>query len=371
VAGAALGCSSTSRAGRAAPAVTEPACQPRPVADRAGEVVIAGLPGVTDAADPTIGEVLDHHVGGVFITGSNVRSSVQAGDLVEAIRTRAGRPLVVATDDESGRVSTFAGLVGDSPSPRRLAAQRSPGQVRETARALGRELSAVGVGVDLAPVADVDGGPSSGLIGDRSFSADAATASRYATAFAQGLADAGVVATAKHFPGQGRARGDTHLRLTTIDATLAQLQGSDLVPFGDLIRAGIPVVMLSHAAYSALDPDLPASLSPAAYRLLRHMGFQGVAMTDSVAMGAVNLRWDYEVAAVKAIAAGADAILVTDGHQARRLQAALIAAVAMKELSEDRLDEAASRVVALAGGDPASVTCRRVTLPRLETAAVP
>ncbi len=93
------------------------------------------------------------------------------------------------------------------------------------------------------------------------------------------------------------------------------------MPFAELIDAGVPVVMLDHIAYASLDPDLPASLSPRAYELLREMGFEGVAITDSVGMGAVNLLWSFPESAVMAVAAGADAVLTTDGSQARGMRA--------------------------------------------------
>lgn len=370
LAAAAVGCD-TARSDNAKPAPpppsTRPACRPAPVSERAARVVVAGLPEVTAPSDPVVRELTGLQVGGVFITDSNVQSVAQVGELVATIRREAGRPLVVATDEESGRVSTFAAALGAGPS-RRLATQRSPAEVRELARGLGAQLASIGINVDLAPVVDVDGGPWSGLIGDRSFSGDPAVAARYGLAFAQGLNDARVVPVAKHFPGQGRAGGDTHTALSTVDTPLEELRSTDLVPFEHLVDAGVPVVMLSHAAYTALDPDVPASLSPRAYQLLRDLGFTGVAMTDAVGMGAVNVRWDYEAAAVKAVAAGADALLVTDGKQARRMRDALIAAVQMRELDEARLDEAATRVTVLAGGDPMSLTCRTAILPELTSA---
>ena len=142
--------------------------------------------------------------------------------------------------------------------------------------------------MDLAPVADLDDGPSSGVIGDRSFSADPTVAANYAYAYAAGLADGGILPVAKHFPGQGRSSEDIHFRAASVTVTLDALQSSDLRPFDALIRAGIPAVMMNHLRYSSLDPNLPASLSPRAYQLLRGLGFRGAAITDSVGMAAVN-----------------------------------------------------------------------------------
>jgi beta-N-acetylhexosaminidase len=276
----------------------------------------------------------------------------------------------MSTDEESGRVAVTREIVGAGPSPRRLARQRTPEQVREFATEIGTRLKEVGVDRDLAPLLDLDDGPSGGIVGDRSFSADPQKAAEYGIAFSQGLTDAGVTPTVKHFPGQGRSRTDTHAEGAVVDATVEELRTTDLLPFQKAIDAGIPVVMLNHLGYSALDADLPASLSPKAYALLREMGFEGVAMTDSLGMGAVNLRWDFPEAAVRAIEAGADVALATDGNQAQRMRDALVEAVKTGRLPEERLSEAAARATALAGGDARALTCLDVTIPKLSASTV-
>jgi beta-N-acetylhexosaminidase len=283
---------------------------------------------------------------------------------VSDIKARAGRPLVIATGEESGRVSTFRDVIGRTPTARTLAARPAPA-VEAVARDVGSKLAAIGVTLDLAPVVDLDGGPAGGLIGDRSFSADPTRTGTYGLAWARGLAAAHVTPTAKHFPGHGRAAGDSHLELLKVTAPLAELEASDVKPFAQLIGAGVPVVMLDHVAYTAFDPDLPASLAPAAYQFLRKLGFTGVAITDSVGMGAVNLRWGFGEAAVRAVAAGADAILTTDGTQAPVMRDAIVAAVKAGRIPEARLNEAAGRVVALAGGDARPLTCTSPKLPTL------
>jgi beta-N-acetylhexosaminidase len=344
-------------------------CAPAPLEQRAAQVLVVGLPGATVSSDAMVDEILDVGVGGVLITTPNVKSSAQIGQFVSDVRALAGRPIVMTAGEESGRVATFRDVLGSTPSARSLAASRSPDEVRAVAEEVGLGLAALGIDLDLAPVVDLDEGPPAGTIGDRSFSADPATASAYGLAWAQGLAAAGVRPTAKHFPGHGRVTGDSHIELPTVDASLEELEQSDLVPFAELIDAGVPVVMLDHIAYTVFDPDLPASLSPKAYELLREMGFEGVAMTDSVGMGAVNLLYSFPEAAVLAVAAGADAVLTTDGSQARAMRDALVEAVASGELPEARLDEAAARMVALAGGDPLATTCRSVDLPQLDAFA--
>ncbi len=345
------------------------ACEPAPLEQRAGQVLVVGLPGATVSSDPIVDEVLDVGVGGVLVTEPNVESSPQVAQLVSDLRARAGRPLVVATDEESGRVSTFRELFGPGPSARSLARTRSPAEVRAVAQQLGSDLAALGIDVDLAPVVDLDAGPANGVIGDRSFSADPDTAAAYGLAWAEGLTASGVRPTAKHFPGHGRVTEDSHFELVTVDVSVEELSATDLRPFAALIDAGVPLVMLEHVAYAAFDPGLPASLAPGAYQLLRDMGFEGVAITDSVGMGAVNLHWSFPEAAVMAVAAGADAVLTTDGTQARAMRDALVDAVRSGRLDEERLDEAAGRMVALAEGDTEALVCRAVTIPGMSVAA--
>ena len=344
---------------------TAPACTPAPLARRAAATLIVGIPGVTSADDALGQQVVDLGVGGLFLSEPNVSSQAQLTALTAGLRARAGRPLLVSTDEESGRVAVTREIVGGGPSPRRLAREQTPAQVRAYARGIGERLASVGVDLDLAPLLDLDATAPRGVIGDRSFSADPAVATAYGLAFAAGLVDAGVQPTMKHFPGQGRSTTDTHKLGAVVPTSLAELQKTDLAPFQAAIDAGAPVVMLNHLGYDALDPDLPASLSPKAYALLRSMGFTGVAMTDSVGMGAVNLRFDFDKAAVRAVSAGVDAVLATDGNQALRMRDALVAAVADGSLPEARLSEAAARVTALAGGDPMAMSCLAMTTPTL------
>ena len=361
------------RAGARTPTPTPtPACVPAPLEQRAAATLVVGLPDVRTATEPLAREVVALGVGGVFLSESNVGTAQQVAALSAGLRAAAGRPLLVSTDEESGRVALMRGVVGAGPSPRRMAQRDTPEAVRQRAAATGTALASVGVDLDLAPVLDLDDGPAGGVIGDRSFSADPATAADYGLAYARGLTDAGVRPTMKHFPGHGRSTVDSHARSALVTAGLDELAATDLLPFQRAIDAGAPVIMLNHLQYAALDPDRPASLSPRAYALLRDMGFEGVAMTDSVGMGAVNLRWDFPAAAVEAVAAGADAVLTTDGRHAVRMRDALVEAVRTGRLPEQRLSEAAARVTALAGGDPVAVSCVDVARPTLAVpAAVP
>lgn len=339
------------------PTPTAAPCVPAPLDTRAGAVLMVGLPGVVSADEPTAVQVTDLGVSGFFLAASNVRTADQVRDLVAGLRARSPRPVVVSTDAESGRVSVLRAVIGGGPSPRRLARQRTPDEVQEFAAELGGRLHDLGIDLDLAPVLDLDDGPSNGIIGDRSFSTDAETVVTYASAFQAGLGKAGVTSAVKHFPGQGRSGADTHIRPAVVDTPVSELTRRDLVPFQRLISAGTPVVMMNHLDYTALDANVPASLSPKAYALLRSMGFDGAAITDSLGMGAVNTRWDFPEAAVRAIVAGADAAFATDGRQALRMRNALVAAVRSGRLPEARLNEAATRMARLTKADVKTLTC--------------
>lgn len=334
-----------------------PECVSGSLRARAAQVLVVGLPGVTSASEPLATEVVELGVGGVFINDSNVFDAIQVRALSDGLRAASRFPLLVTTDEEAGRVSSFRTLMGATSSPRTLAATRSPAQVRTYAAGFGADLAGLGMNADLAPVADLDDGLSSGVIGDRSFSADPMIAGEYAEAFANGLTDAGLLPVAKHFPGHGATLDDVHKRGVTVATPLEELLATDVMPFVGLIEAGVPIVMMGHPTYLALDPKFPASMSPAAYDLLRNLGFQGVAMTDSIGMGAIHRRWDFPEAAAKAVAAGADAVLATDGRQATVMVDAIVKAVRKGTLDEGRLDEAVARMLTLKGVDPAVLTC--------------
>jgi beta-N-acetylhexosaminidase len=351
------------------PLEPETSCLSAPLRQRAAQTLVVGIPDATTIDAPVVADVLELGVGGVFINDGNVVSAEQITTLISGMRARSVVDLLVTTDEEAGRVSTFRQIVGATSSPRTLAAHSSSEDVRTFARDLGGGLAALGLTSDLAPVADLDGGPAQGTIGDRAFSADPMVTAEYAQAFAAGLSDAGLIPVAKHFPGLGGAGGDVHRRSATVTTPLEQMLSTDVLPFVALVDAGIPVVMLSHASYEALDPRRPASLSPAAYALLRDLGFTGVAMTDSLGMGAIHRRWDFPEAAVLAVRAGADAVLATDGRQAAAMVAAIVAAVEDGTLPEQRLDEAVARMLALKGIDPQTLTCAPpVAVPAMDDA---
>jgi beta-N-acetylhexosaminidase len=292
----------------------------------------------------------DAPVGGLFLGGT--ADGIFAGAGVPAVVAAAGVPPLVAVDEEGGRVQRIDALFGSIPSARRQAATLTPGQVRELAASRGARMRELGVTVDFAPVVDVSTQADRQVIGNRSYGATAAEVVAYAGAFADGLRDAGILPTLKHFPGHGRAVGDSH-RSVTVSPPLGDLRQVDLVPYTALLPAGPAAVMVGHLDVPGLtEAGVPTSLSPATYRLLREeVGFDGVAVTDALEMQAVTKRFTVREAARRSIEAGADMPLVSVVHFAGLLDH-LEAAVAAGQLAPARVDDALRRVLAAKGCVP-------------------
>ena len=283
----------------------------------------------------------------LILFDGNIGTAAELRTLTGEAACAAAGPLLVAVDQELGPVARLRGLVTPLPTTAE-AREMTPLELELTGQLLGDEMLALGVNVDLAPVLDVVAGSSPALSG-RHLGGDPEVVAELGTAFWRGLEQAGVVAVPKHFPGHGRAVTDPHAEAAYVDAPLAELEAVDFVPFEAVFAAGARAVMVGHPIYAALDPSLPASLSPGVLTLLREgFGFTGVAMTDSLSMAGVAEGHDPGELAVAALAAGEDLLLMIDPAVVEATVAAIVAAVATGDLTLDRLQEAASRVRALA-----------------------
>lgn len=250
-------------------------------------------------------QIRDGHVGGIFLTQRNVAGKTAAeiaGEIgsLQSIRRVAGLPpLVVTADQEGGQVSHLSPPLPKPPALSTLAAL-PPDQQHDAARKIGAEqgaaLKAVGVTMDLAPVVDLTPAQASGAldfytrIATRSISRDPEVVARIAAGFSEGLLASGITPTAKHFPGLGRVAVDTHLFGTSLDATPADLAASDWIPFRAVLDIPGAAVMLSHVALQSVDAGVPVSRSKRVVAgLLRgQWGFDGIAITDDLTMGAVQ-----------------------------------------------------------------------------------
>jgi beta-N-acetylhexosaminidase len=312
--------------------------------------------GVTGAADATA--VVDqHHVGGIMIGSWTDLSMLNDGTIPALAGTSAPLPPAVSVDEEGGRVSRLKSIIGVQSSPRVLAQNNTPAQVRDIASARGQAMRNLGITVDFAPVVDVTTESDDEVIGDRSFGSDPAQVAQYAGAYAQGLRDAGVLPVLKHFPGHGSASGDSHVG-GVVTPPIGDLQTSDLIPYRSLTTQAPVAVMVGHMQVPGLTGDLPASLSPAAYALLRSGGyggppFNGIVYTDDLSsMGAINQRYGVAEAVLRSLQAGADvALWITTGEVPAVLDR-LESAVNAGELDMKRVDGSVLRISGTKGPSP-------------------
>lgn len=329
-----------------------------PLEEVAGLVIVARFKG-TSAADLTA-LIETYHVGGVSLPPSSTLSTSQVESLIaaaQAAQDAEGRdwPFIVAADQEGGTVAHLGDLLPDMPSFMAAGAAKDKSAVEYAFAGVGRDMAALGFTWNFAPVADMTIGLADPVIRTRSPGSDPQEAGEAAIAAADGLLDAGIIPAVKHFPGHGGVTVDSHKGTPLTNESIASLERTDLVPFQMAIDAGAPVIMMAHVVVSDWG-DLPATINPEAYAYLRdEMGFTGIAITDSMGMGALNsYGWSGTLVA-KAVAAGADLVLMpvsnSDAHYS------IVHAVEAGWLPRERLDEAASRVVALmryqAGLDPA------------------
>ena len=310
-----------------------------------------------DGTDPAATARLVHEmqIGGIFVGGT--ATALLTGQALRGVQAASRLPLAVAVDDEGGRVQRVDGLDGDLPSARTLASTTGTAEVQQIARNRGRVLAASGITMNFAPDVDVSDQAAGAVIGDRSFSSDADTVTGYAAAYAQGEHEAGIFTVLKHFPGHGRADGDSHRsRVTT--PPLDQLKASDLTPYTGLLRPGGPLadpaltgVMVGHLDVPGLTADLPSSLTPATYQLLRQdYQFDGLTITDDLgAMKAISDELALPEAVQRALAAGADMALWTSGDPVTPVLDGLERALGSGALDAKANDTAVERALAAKG----------------------
>ena len=322
-------------------------------AQLAGQVIVGRYYGTSpeEAADL----VSDLHLAGVSIGGDNIVDEAQVRATTAAVaRAHAsdGRdfPAVIGVDQEGGVVAHLDGVATTFPpfqeAGNAVAAEPKRGRtvVRNAAAATGMELRMMGFTWVFAPVADVTIGAADPIIGSRSASEDPKTAAAAVGAAVPGYVSSGLVSTTKHFPGHGSATADSHEVLPVIHESLETLRERDLLPFEAAVDAGAPAIMVGHLDVPAIAPGVPTSLAPEAYELLRdELGFDGVAITDSMGMGAVNRPGTKP--AVDALNAGADLVLMP--ADTRSTHATVTEAIQSGEIPRERIEEAAARVVAL------------------------
>jgi len=306
--------------------------------------------------------IRERNIGGVLLFGYNMKSEAQTKALTGALqelsmKTGPAIPLFVAVDQEGGEVSS-APWVSRQPAAAQVGARGDPAQAREVAEQMGRELLRAGVNTDLAPVVDTGFGAA---IGTRSFGEDPKLVAEMGVASVEGFESAGVVSAAKHFPNHGPATSDSHVNLPVVDHDRRKLRSYDLPPFEAAINAGVPMVMVGHLLYPAVDPERPASLSSEAIGILRgELGFDGVVVTDDLAMAGATGGGPPTRAAVEAVEAGADLLLISSPPQQQAdAYDAVVEAVESGEIPRERVEASVERVLRVKEDYPLSDTGAR------------
>ena len=307
---------------------------------------LTGVDTVIQAGDTTKQKLSEYPVGGLIYFSKNIKSADQLKEMLDTIRNTMIYPVFLAVDEEGGSVSRVAGAglaenVGDMSA---IGSSCDPEKAKEVGTTIGSYLSQLGFNVDFAPVADVASVENS-VIGNRSFGSDSNVVGTMVAAEVQGLQESGVSACLKHFPGIGDTTTDTHDEKTVSEKTLEDMQQTDLPAFQEGIDAGADFVMVSHMSLpNVVGDDTPCSLSGTVINdLLRNqLGYDGIVITDALDMSAITDSYSSAEAAVKAIEAGADMLLMPENFE--EAYQGVLEAVQNGTISEERINESLKRI---------------------------
>jgi beta-N-acetylhexosaminidase len=277
-----------------------------------GQLLIGALPGTTIPQELRA-LARDFQLGGVTLFGKNIEAPEQVAELTHDLQTLSGGlPLWIAVDQEGGRVARLRAPFTEWPPMATLGRSGDVALAGRFAAALALELRAVGISLDFAPVLDILTNPRNPVIGDRALSETAEDVARLGAAIVKGLQDNGVAACGKHFPGHGDTSVDSHLGLPIVEHPPDRIRRVEMVPFREAIKAGVATIMTAHVLVPSIDEQNPATLSRRiVYDMLRdELGFEGVILSDDLEMKALSDQHAIGEAAVQAIAAGCDGVLI-------------------------------------------------------------
>ncbi len=319
------------------------------IADKVGQMMLVGFDGTKPPAH-ILEWLASGRIGGVYLFARNIESPAQVKALIDDCHAAAKYPILVGIDQEGGIVARLRQAFMESPGAMALGAAGDIQLAEEIAEMMGRELAALGINWNLAPVADIAHRRENPSVSTRSVGRDSQLVSEIVIAQIRGYQRAGVAATVKHFPGLGNTIIDTHDALAKVSGALNYLYQEDLLPFRAAIDAGVACVMLTHVMFEELDSRYPATLSPRIVGgLLREeLGYSGAVCTDCMEMNAITDGFGAGESAVLAVLAGVDMPLFS--HSRARQEAAyeaVLAAVASGRIPLARIDQSVGRIAAL------------------------
>lgn len=299
--------------------------------------------------DAVISRIEEYPVGGIALFSRNITSAEQLPMFISDLQSSSKYPLFIAVDEEGGRVARIANSdffnVASYKSMEDIGKSGDASKAEEVGRQIGSYLKELGFNLDFAPVADTNTNPQNIVIGDRSYGSDPALVARMVSAQLDGMHDSGIMGTLKHFPGHGDTKDDTHSGYVSVNKSWDELKACELVPFISALDKA-DTIMVSHITVTSVD-KLPSSLSYEIItrKLRNELGYNGVIITDSMAMGAVADSYTSDIAAVMAVKAGADIILMPESLE--KSFNAVLNAVNSGEISISRIEESAERVLTL------------------------
>ena len=296
--------------------------------------------------------ITDYHLGGTIYFKRNVQSPAQIAELSNEIQFSCrpkGCPfLFIAIDHEGGKINRLVKPFTKFPGNDYLGELNSPKVGFDFGMVLGKELKAVGININFAPVVDVNTNKDSPIIKNRAFSSDPEICGKLGSAVCRGIQKMGVMAVAKHFPGHGGTKEDSHFALPKIHKTLDELEKIELIPFRRVIRSRVEGIMTAHMLNTAIDPDFPSTLSVKTMDILRkNLRFSKIVFADDMEMKAIADHFTPEKAAILALQAGCDVLIYKgDGGPPASVIEAVIKAVESKELPLEIVEKAVSRILA-------------------------
>ncbi|NNG06590.1 MAG: beta-N-acetylhexosaminidase [Desulfobacteraceae bacterium] len=286
-----------------------------------GQLFMIGIPG-PQLDESTEALIRDCSLGGVILFSRNIEDPIQLTrlclDLQDVAIEHHGLPLILAVDQEGGRVARLRDPFAQFPGNTAIGQDKEPEKkAEEFGRITAEEMKMVGLNMNLAPVVDVQRGEPEKHLAGRTFGEDPAVVALLGRTVVRSLQENGILAVAKHFPGLGRTRLDPHVHLPRIELDMKEMEEVNLPPFQAAINEGVSGIMTSHAIYPAMDTERPATLSPVVLtQLLRErMGFEGLIITDDLEMGAIAEHWGVAEGAAAAFEAGADILLICEDQK--------------------------------------------------------
>ncbi|WP_339258432.1 beta-N-acetylhexosaminidase [Paenibacillus sp. FSL R5-0713] len=320
--------------------------------EKVGQMLLCGFNG-TEATGDVESFLRKYPIGGVIYFARNVESPEQverlSSGLQQIVKSSGHVPLWISIDQEGGMVARITEGIALMPGQMAIAAAGSIDDAYQAAYISGLELKSMGINMNFAPVLDVNNNAVNPVIGVRSFGESPQSVAEYGARTIAGIQDAGIAATAKHFPGHGDTDTDSHLDLPIITHDRDRVERLELIPFRAAIAEGVDAMMSAHIYFPALEPEgLPVTLSQTVLSglLRQELGYEGMIVTDCMEMDAIAVNYGTVDAAVMAVEAGADLVLIshTSKLQAEAFEA-LLAAVESGRISESRIDESVTRLL--------------------------